>query len=192
MSGSPPRPGAWEAARRAPARPADPRPHLTIHLCSPLAAAPGFKLVCTFFGFLPLLSGSFSVSVSLIFFFLFFFYFGGYFFLFFFSSSSVSFWFPSQRFISFPLLAWLRGPGGQREGWICGVHQYPHLGGCSNTHNTMLWHNCFVCRLQRVWKGPSPAAPGLVHGQGHFSFLSASVVSSLEAFGASLGVELSS
>lgn len=104
MSGSPPRPGAWEAARRAPARPADPRPHLTIHLCSPLAAAPGFKLVCTFFGFLPLLSGSFSVSVSLIFFFLFFFYFGGYFFLFFFSSSSVSFWFPSQRFISFPLL----------------------------------------------------------------------------------------
>uniref|UniRef100_A0A8V0ZX20 Poly(rC) binding protein 2 n=1 Tax=Gallus gallus TaxID=9031 RepID=A0A8V0ZX20_CHICK len=47
---SPPRPGAWEAARRAPARPADPRPHLTIHLCSPLAAAPGFKLVCTFLG----------------------------------------------------------------------------------------------------------------------------------------------
>lgn len=84
MSGSPPRPGAWEAARRAPARPADPRPHLTIHLCSPLAAAPGFKLVCTFFGFLPLLSGSFSVSVSLIFFFSFFLLFRGVFFFVFF------------------------------------------------------------------------------------------------------------
>lgn len=72
------------------------------------------------------------------------------------------------------------------------VYINPHLGGCSNTHNTMLWHNCFICHLQRVWKGLSPAAPGLVHGQGHFSFLSPSIVSSLEALSTSLGVELSS
>lgn len=69
----------------------------------------------------------------------------------------------------------------------------PHLGGCSDTHNTMLLHNCFVvCHLQRVLKGPSPAELGTAHGQGHFSFLEASVGSSLEAPGASLGVELSS
>lgn len=69
----------------------------------------------------------------------------------------------------------------------------PHPGGCSDTHNTMLLHNCFVvCHLRRVWKGPSPAVPGMARGQSHFSFLEASVVSSLEAPGTSLGVELSS
>lgn len=89
----------------------------------------------------------------------------------------------------------LHGPGGggRREGVDTQRTSMPHRGGCSDTHNTMLWHNCFViCHLREVWKGPSPAAPGLAPGQGHFSFLSAAVGSSLEAPGASLGVELSS
>lgn len=83
-----------------------------------------------------------------------------------------------------------RSPG---RGGGDAVTSMPHLGGCSHTHNMMLLHNCFVvCHLQRIWKGPSPAAPGTARGQGHFSFLAASVVSSLEAPGTSLGVELSS
>lgn len=82
---------------------------------------------------------------------------------------------------------------GGRRGVAMRHTSIPHLGGCSDTHNTMLLHNCFVvCHLRRVWKGPSPAVLGMARGQSHFSFLEASVVSSLEAPGTSLGVELSS
>lgn len=88
----------------------------------------------------------------------------------------------------------MHGPGGrQGEGGHAAYIDAPHLGGCSDTHNTMLWHNCLVvCHSREVWKGPSPAAPSLAPGQGHFSFLSAAVGSSLGAPGASLGAELSS
>lgn len=86
----------------------------------------------------------------------------------------------------------LHGPWGGEGGGHAAYIDAPHLGGCSDTHNTMLWHNCLVvCHSRGGLEGSQPgsAEPG---PPGHFSFLSAAVGSSLEAPGASLGVELSS
>lgn len=51
----------------------------------------------------------------------------------------------------------LHGPWGGEGGGHAAYINAPHLGGCSDTHNTMLWHNCLVVCHSRGGLEGSPA-----------------------------------